>query len=294
MNLNCGDIRIDQIIEMELPYRAPLELFIGATEDDVERHRAWLEPWGLCPETGGVIIAVQSYLLRTSRHTILVDTCVGCGKNNPWFEPWHLRTDDGWLSKLAAVGVVPEQVDFVMCSHLHSDHVGWNTRLVDGRWVPTFPNAKYIMTQKDLDYAAANADDKYHESVLPVIDAGQAVGVEVDHALDDEVWLEPSLGHTPGHVCICTSSKGAEAVMSGDLIHSPLQLKYPEWGFSADSDPDLAAKTRHAFLEAHCDRDRLVMTAHFPSPSVGHVTRDGSNFGFRFLDVEGSGKPREV
>ena len=294
MTIALGQISCDQIVDMQMPYKTPLELFIGATAEDVDRHRHWLEPWALCPQTGGAIMAVQSYLLRTSHHTILVDTCVGCDKTSDGFAPWHLRTDTSWLDRLGKAGVGVEDVDFVFCTHLHIDHVGWNTQLVDGRWVPTFPNAKYVMSKADLEHAAANPDPRYHESVLPVIEAGQALAVEMDHALDNEIWLEPSPGHTPGHVCVAMASQGAEAVIAGDLIHSPLQLKHPDWGFLYDTDPDLATQTRKAFLDRHCETDRLVMTAHFPAPTVGHVIRDGDAYGFRFRGAEGTGVPAKV
>lgn len=293
MTIALGNVTCDQIVEMQMPYQTPVELFLGATDDDVERHRHWLEPWALCPQTGAAILAVQSYLLRTSHHTILVDTCVGCGKTSD-FGLWSQRTDETWLERLAEAGVGPEDVDFVMCTHLHIDHVGWNTRLVDGRWVPTFPNAKYIMSKPDLDHAAANPYPNYHESVLPVIEAGQAVPVEMNHALDDEIWLEPSPGHTPGHVCVAAASQGKQAVITGDLIHSPLQLKHPDWGFLYDTDPVLATRSRKAFLEAHCETDRLVMPAHFPSPTAGHVTRDRDVYGFRFRGTDGTGVPEQV
>ena len=293
MTITLGAITCDQIVEMQMPYDTPQNLFQGCTDEDVARHRHWLEPWALCPDSGAAILAVQSYLLRTSHHTILVDTCVGCGKT-AGFDAWSQRTDESWLERLAEAGVRPEDVDFVMCTHLHIDHVGWNTRQVDGRWVPTFPNAKYVMSKQDMDHAAANPDPKYHESVLPVIEAGQALAVEMDHTLDDEIWLEPSPGHTPGHICVAAASQGAEAVIAGDLIHSPLQLKHPEWGFLYDTDAALATETRKAFLDSHCERDRLVMTAHFPSPTVGHVTRDGDAYGFRFHGVEGTGVPEVV
>lgn len=262
---------------------APTEAFMEATAEDVALHRHWLEPNALCPETGKLILAVQSYLVRTSRHVVLIDTCVGCDKSNEWFEPWHRRKDRTWLTRLSGAGVRPEEVDYVFCTHLHSDHCGWNTQLVDGRWVPTFPNARYILSRKDVDHYEAQPNDAYQESVLPVIEAGQAVLVGMDYALDDEIWLEPTPGHTPGHVAVCLASAGQEAVMSGDLVHSPLQCAYPEWTWRSDADPDLARKTRRKFLEDNCSANRLVLTAHFPSPSIGHVMENGNVFGFRYL-----------
>ena len=277
---------------MEIPFVNPTQAFPDATEEDISAHRPWMEPSALCPESGRLILAVQSYLIRTSRHTVLVDTCVGCDKRNEWFPPWHQRSDESWLARLAAAGVRPADVDFVFCTHLHGDHCGWNTRLLDGRWVPTFPNAHYVMTRDELAHFEANPTDGYQESVLPVIEAGQVVPVAADYALDDELWLEPTPGHTPGHVALVLASRGQRAVMCGDVMHSPIQCVHPEWRYWADADPELAKRTRRAFLEASCTAGRLVMTVHFPSPSVGRVTEIGGTFGFSFLGQESrAGRP---
>ncbi|MCP4327886.1 MAG: MBL fold metallo-hydrolase [Alphaproteobacteria bacterium] len=268
---------------MEMRYKTPLELFTDATAEIVEAYRAWMEPWAMCPESGKLIMPVQSYLVRTRHHTILIDTCVGCAKDNPHFEPWHRRDEASWLAALVAAGVAPEAVDFVLCTHFHADHCGWNTRRVDGRWVPTFPNASYVLSRDEVAHYAANPNNAYRESVLPVIEAGQAVLVDMDHALDDEVWLEPTPGHTPGHVAVRLASQGREAVMCGDLIHAPIQCVFPDWRFRIDSDPEQGRATRRHFLAAHCDSGRTVLTAHFPSPSMGHVVADGDAYRFAFL-----------
>lgn len=283
MSLRLGGISIERVLEMEFPFLTPDQAFRGHQAEEIEALRPEFEPWALCPESGRIILAVQSYLVRTSRHVVLIDTCVGCDKSNAFLASWHKRSDASWLAQLTARGVPPEAVDFVFCTHLHSDHIGWNTRLLDGRWVPTFPNATYILSRRDVEHVQANPSPSYAESVLPVIEAGQAVLVETDYALDDELWLEPTLGHTPGHVAVRLKSGGEEAVMCGDLIHSPLQCAHPEWHFVSDHDPTLASRTRRAFLAEACETGRTVLTAHFPSPSMGHVTARGAAFGFRTL-----------
>ena len=280
-----GDVSVTRVLEMERPFFAPSALFPDAPAEAFEAERHWLEPDALCPESGRLILAVQSYLLRSRRHTILIDSCVGCDKSNAFFPDWHRRQDRSWLASLAAAGVRPEEVDFVLCTHLHSDHCGWNTQLVDGRWVPTFPNARYVLARQEVAPFEATPNDAYNESVLPVIEAGQADLVEMDHTLDDEVWLEPTGGHTPGHVAVRLASGGAEAVMRGDVVHSPIQCLYPDWAFSSDHDPDRARATRRAFLEASCADQHLVLTAHFPSPSVGHVLADGAAFRFHYRSL---------
>ena len=278
-----GDIVIRRVLEMEIPFRTPEHLFPDYAPEAFDAHRHWMEPWALCPETGKMILAVQSYLVRTRRHTILVDTCMGCDKTYESFMPWHKRTDRVWLTRLGAAGVGPEDIDYVFCTHLHADHCGWNTQLVDGRWVPTFPNAKYIFARREVEHVQTVPSLQYQESVLPVIEAGQAVLVDTDFALDDDVRLEPTPGHTPGHVAVALASNGHAAVICGDLVHCPIQCVFPGWQFWIDSDRDLAKKTRRNFLEANCESGRLVLTAHFPSPSMGHVLEDGDAFRFRFV-----------
>ena len=282
-SFKVGGIRIERIVEMEIPFVTPGEAYPDTPPEAFEAQRHWREPSALCPETGKLVFAFQSYLARTSRHTILIDSCVGCGKSNHWFPSWNNRTDRSWLAKLAAAGVRPEEIDFVFCTHLHADHCGWNTQLVDGRWEPTFPNARYILSRREVEHYEAQPNDAYRESVLPVIEAGQAVLVEMDHAVDDEVWLEPTPGHTPGHVAVRLASQGREAVMPGDVLHNPAQCAHPDWRFMSDWDPAMAKATRRSFLEASCESGRTVLTAHFPSPSMGHVVEAGAAFDFRSL-----------
>lgn len=281
--LALGDISVQRIVESEAPFRTLAEMFPAATPEAIERHRHWLEPRALCPETGKIILPVQSYLVRTRRHTILIDTCVGNDKSVAWHPRWHRQRERAWLDGLAAAGAGPEDIDFVLCSHLHVDHCGWNTTLRDGRWVPTFPNARYVIARREYEHSQAEAEPIFAENVLPVMEAGQAVLVEMDHALDDEVWLEPTPGHTPGHVAIRLRSRGHGAVMCGDLMHSPVQCAHPEWNYARDRIPELAGKTRRRFLEDQCESGALVLTAHFPSPSVGHIVAQEEAFRFAYL-----------
>ncbi len=278
-----GDITVQRIVESEEPFLTLPQLFAEAPPEAIERHRHWLERWALCPETGKVILPVQSYLVRTGRHTILIDSCVGNDKSVEWHPPWHQRRDRTWTDKLAAAGVQPEDIDYVLCTHLHADHCGWNTTLRDGRWVPTFPNARYVMAKREYEHSQREAKPIFTENVLPIVAAGQAVLVDMDHALDDEVWLEPTPGHTPGHVAVRLASGGARAVMCGDIMHSPIQCVYPEWAFVSDQDPERARKTRRKFLESECESGDLVLTAHFPSPSMGHIVAKEDAFRFRYI-----------
>jgi glyoxylase-like metal-dependent hydrolase (beta-lactamase superfamily II) len=279
-----GDITINRILELEAPFRRLLEFFDEALPEAVEPHRHWLEPKALDPVTGRIIMPVQSYLIRSRHHSILIDTCVGCGKSDDGVPEWQDRRDETWLGNLAATGAGPEDIDYVFCTHLHLDHCGWNTRLVDGRWTPTFPKAKYILAAEE--YAACEAEDGavFHENVLPIMEAGQAALVDTDYALDDQVWLTPAPGHTAGHVAVNIASQGRSAVMIGDIMHSPIQLAHPDWSPNFDHDPALSAETRRRFLDSHCEADILVLTAHFPSPSVGHVVSHAERaFDFEYL-----------
>lgn len=292
--IRVGDLTIHRIIEQEEPFFDPLEFFPGLARETLDENRAWLEAGGaLDPATGKVRLCIQSYLVRTPRHTILVDTCVGNDKPRPLRPFWNMLKGHTWERGLAAAGARVEDIDYVMCTHLHVDHVGWNTRLADGRWVPTFPKARYVFGEKEFAHWSAEhakaANPVIADSVLPIVEAGRADLVRTDMALDDHVRLVPTPGHTPDHFAVelgrGVGAAAPAAVLTGDLIHSPFQARYPEMSIRADWDPAQAAATRRRFLECHCDTGTLVCTAHFPSPSVGHLGRWGD--GFRFTAREG-------
>jgi glyoxylase-like metal-dependent hydrolase (beta-lactamase superfamily II) len=278
-----GELTITRVVEMIMPFERAA-FFPETTPEDWEPHRSWLEPDALDPASGALRFTVQSYLVRTPHHTILIDACVGNHKERPNRPLWHQRSDPTFLQTLAALEVAPAAIDYVLCTHLHADHVGWNTRLEGGRWVPTFPNARYVFTKKELEawqgghpnFSRAPLED----SVLPVIAAGQAELVTHDFALDDQVSLEPTPGHTPDHVAIRLASQGQLAVMSGDLMHCPIQCLHPEWTAWPDWDPAEAKRTRRSFLERYCETDTLVCTAHFPLPSAGRIVAQADAFRF--------------
>ena len=281
-----GNLSILRVLETITPFDA-LTFFPDTTEADWALHRSWLEPHALDPETGALQLPMQSYVVKTSHHTVLIDACIGNHKERPTRPTWHLKTDDAYMQALTAHDLAPEDIDFVLCTHLHADHVGWNTRLDNGRWVPTFPNARYIFSRKELETWRDVPHEKFprtplEDSVLPVVEAGRAELVDNDYALDDEIRLEPTPGHTPDHVAITLSSRGASAVMIGDAMHSPVQCLHPEWVPWADWDPALAVHTRCALLERYCDSETLVCTAHFPLPSAGHIVSEGDAFRFKY------------
>jgi glyoxylase-like metal-dependent hydrolase (beta-lactamase superfamily II) len=281
---SVGAIRIDRIVESICTEFAPLSFYPESTPEDWARHKGWMEPRALDPKTGNLVFTIQAFLVRTSRHTILVDTCVGNDKPRAHRLFWNMLKLDTFLPRLAAAGVQPEQVDYVMCTHMHVDHIGWNTRLRDGRWVPTFPNARYVFARKEWEATEAahraRPQPQFADSVLPLMEARKADLVDADHALDDEVRLEPTPGHTPGHVCVHLASRGTEGVITGDCIHSPVQCLEPGWATRADADAALARATRREFLERHCERGSTVCATHFPEPSFGRFVRRGGAFWF--------------
>ena len=201
------DLTIHRIVEQETPssdeaYR-PQVFFPDLTDEMLEANRGWLTGNGLDPIYGNVLLCYQTYIVRTPHHTVLIDTCIGNEKNHPTRPHWHGKTDATYMNALAAAGLTVDDIDFVMCTHLHADHVGWNTKLLDGRWVPTFPNARYLFSAKELAYweeKHAKAPIHYMtDSVLPIVAADRAELVCSDHAIDDHVRLEPTPGHTPDH-----------------------------------------------------------------------------------------------
>ena len=281
------DMTIHRIVEQEYGFTPIREFLPSLGPELLAENRAWLAPTGLDPKTDNVIFCFQSYVVKTPRHTVLVDACIGNDKNYPNRPAWHRKSDPSWLKSLAAAGIAVEDVGIVMCTHLHGDHVGWNTRLQNGRWVPTFPNARYLFSKKEYEYwddvHRRTPLSQLEDSVLPIIEANKAELVTSDHAVDDHLRLVPTPGHTPDHFAVAVGRKGDLAVFTGDLIHSPLQARYPELYTRADVDREMATKTRRRFLERYCETKTLCCTMHFPSPSVGHIKRWGDGFRCEYL-----------
>jgi len=274
-----GDVRITRVVEAEGPTPGSF-LFAEATPEKLLQH-AWLQPHFMTSE-GMLISSIHAFVIESGGRVVVVDTCVGNDKPRD-VKNWHMRTGR-FLEDLAQAGFPPERATHVVCTHLHVDHVGWNTLLKDGKWVPTFPNARYLIGRKEWDYwsKAQDASDRaiQDDSVRPVLDAGLADLVESDHVVTPEVYLEPTPGHTPGHVSVRISSKGEEAVITGDLMHHPAQCAMPSMNSRFDVDPDAARQTRRAFLEKYKDGKALVLGTHFAAPTGGRIVRDAGNFRF--------------
>jgi glyoxylase-like metal-dependent hydrolase (beta-lactamase superfamily II) len=239
---------------------------------------------------GAFVVSIHSWLVRTKRHTILIDACSGNHKDRPLSPRFH-RLDTPFLSRLHAAGADPAEIDYVMCTHFHVDHVGWNTHLRDGRWVPTFPKAKYVFSRAERDRwdpqrGAANKPVGTHavylDSVLPVIEAGQDLMVEGEDEIAGCLRIMPTPGHTPGHVSIRLLSGGREGIFTGDVMHQPIQIYYPAWNSRYCEDQEAARRTRRRLLEHAAERDSLLMPTHFGAPHMGRVQRKGDGFTFTF------------
>ncbi|MGJ5077182.1 MBL fold metallo-hydrolase [Bradyrhizobium oligotrophicum] len=281
LTFSVADTTIHRIIEQETTFLPAREMFPELTPEMLAAERSALQAAGALDAQDTLILCFQSYVVRTPHHTILIDSCIGNDK--PRARPvWNMKSDDSYMRALAAAGVSVDDIDVVMCTHLHTDHVGWNTRLDNGRWVPTFPNARYVFAQREYDYwVAQNAKAEvppFADSVLPVVEAKRADIVGDEFSIGDHIRLLPTPGHTPGHVAIAVGKGRDDAVFAGDLIHTPLQLGLPELSPKFDVDPKQAAVTRRTFLERYCDTATLCCTAHFPSPSVGRIRRKRSAF----------------
>jgi glyoxylase-like metal-dependent hydrolase (beta-lactamase superfamily II) len=195
-----------------------------------------------------------------------------------------MMNSDRFEKNLAATGLGVGDIDFVMCTHLHTDHVGWNTRLDNGRWVPTFPKARYVFADRELAFWTKRQKDEpaacpwIEDSVLPIVAANRADIVKSAHAFNDLVTLIPTPGHTIDHYSVQVGKSGADAIITGDMIHSPLQARYPEMGMMADYDSKQAGESRRQLFGRVCDTPTLMCTAHFPSPSTGRVVRRNDAF----------------
>ncbi len=287
--LFIGDVRVDRILEQEPPStNRILDLMPLLTEEMLAPYREAMIRGGALHDGGGVIMPKQSYLLRAGGKNIMIDTCVGNHKDRPYMPEWHQKNDTIYLDALAAAGLGTGDIDYVMCTHLHADHVGWNTRMENGRWVPTFPNARYVFSKAEYEFWS-NYEGSEHlqhldDSVLPIIAAQQCDLVVDTHELLSGVQLVPTPGHSPHHCSVSVRSNGQEGFITGDAIHSPIQCVYPDVCVRVDTDPELSARSRRWLLEHHVDRDVTIATMHFPSPSVGRFVSRGDAYDFQHLD----------
>ena len=281
MNLKwkIGDVTITRIAELETPTSVKF-MFNGVSKDDLMAID-WLQPHFVTAK-GHMLFSIHALLIESQGRKIIVDTCLGNDKER-LVDGWGKRTGP-FLDDIAAAGFPRRQVDAILCTHLHVDHVGWNTMLVDGKWVPTFPNAEYLFAKDEWAYWCEHEQEEFgpvvEDSVRPIVDAGLAKLVDHDHRLTDEVYLEPTPGHTPGHVSVRISSGGENAIITGDMTHHPCQMAHPEWAANADYDQTQAVATRRDFLARYSDQPVLVIGTHFATPTAGKIVADGDVYRF--------------
>jgi glyoxylase-like metal-dependent hydrolase (beta-lactamase superfamily II) len=281
MTFKAGNATIHRIIEMEVGFTPALEFLPNLTKEVLDANRSWLHPAALDAQDN-LVLCFQSYVIQTGTHNILVDSCIGNDKDRTARPLWHKKKDDAFMRGLAAAGLTVNDIDFVLCTHLHVDHIGWNTRLENGRWVPTFPKARYIFSKTELDFWLDENKKtplpQIIDSVIPIVEAKACDIVTSDHSLNDLIALIPTPGHTIDHYAVTLGKGGKDAVFTGDLIHTPLQALYPELTMRVDYNPAQGAASRRTFLETYCDTSTLCCFAHFPSPSKGYVKRWGDGF----------------
>ena len=269
-----GNVRITRVVELEAQWPGT-ELLPSATPEALAKENDWLFPH-FTDDSGQIKLSVHTLIVESQGKRLLVDTCIGNDKERKAFPQWdHLQLP--FLKALEDAGSPRQSVDRVICTHLHVDHVGWNTRLVDGRWVPTFPQARYVFAATEVDYwrhTAYPADDPiFGDSIAPILDAGLAELTPVDHEVCQGVRLDFTPGHTPGHVSIVVECGGERAVITGDMIHTPLQIADVDLSSAFDFDRRAAAQTRREFLNRYRD-DTLVIGTHWGGPGAGRVTAD--------------------
>jgi len=286
LRLTLGQIEVHEIVESINPAVDPYFLFPTLARDRLAAEAAWLAPRCYDPVTDTIPLTIRSWLLKTPRHRILIDTCCGNDKPRPYFPPAdHL--DQPYLQRLRAAGCAPEEIDFVMCTHLHIDHCGWNTRLVDGGWVPTFPNARHLFSR--IEYEAwATADDGdrplvaqrdvFEDSVLPVMAAGLADLVDSGFAPLPGLTIEAAPGHSPGHALIRVADDGTTGLFVGDALHHPIQIAAPEISTAFCTDPDEAERSRRRILADCAEHGHVMIPGHFPAPGFVRLCRSGDSF----------------
>ena len=282
LSWTVGAVKITRIVEMEMPVAySPDTVFLTEATPEELRKMSWLYP-NFVDEDDRMRLSIHALLVEAPGLRLVVDTCIGNDKNRGMLGDRALSTP--FLQHLEEAGWSRDSVDAVVCTHLHVDHVGWNTMLEDGKWVPTFPKARYLIGKTELDHWRGEEDGEMQailsDSVQPILDAGLAELVEMDHRISPELRLTPTPGHTPGHVSVVIESEGQSAVITGDMTHHPCQMGHPDWSPSFDSDRKASAVMRRRMFAEWADKPILVIGTHYAAPTAGHVKSDGDAFRF--------------
>ena len=275
-----GPFEICRIVEFEGPFREADHLIPSAVPKAMKETRTYSDARYFDQNENKLIMAFHGILVRTPRSLILVDACLGNDKHRPFVPEWHMRSGP-FIEDLNSVGVSVDDIDFVLCTHLHADHVGWNTRLLDGRWVPTFPKATYLFGKDEMAFWEKDPDANHRsweDSVQPMIDAGQAKIVDENHEIEPGVSLVPAHGHSPGHVMLKLDDGNTVAYVIGDVIHHPVQVEHPEWSSQFCWDADKASAQRTSIMETVADSGQWLIPAHFPTPTAVRIRSETHGF----------------
>jgi glyoxylase-like metal-dependent hydrolase (beta-lactamase superfamily II) len=274
-----GRVEITRLVEV-WKWEDDIWMVLEDSKPAIVHTQPWLLPDHVTPE-GRMFINFQAFVVTAGHRRIMVDTCIGADRERQFPVFTNMRTT--FMQDLASLGIGPMDIDTVLCTHLHFDHVGWNTHLVDGRWVPTFPQARYLFSRKEYDHwLMLRETGGYHginhlsDAVDPVIEAGLVDFIPDDHAISEEIRLFPTPGHTPGHVSVHIRSQGQEAVITGDMMHHPIQVALPEHAATFDMDKPAGAKTRVEFVKRFTEKPVLVIGSHFADPGAGYIVRNGN------------------
>lgn len=283
--MRCGACSVFSVIEQVAD--VPADVLLSAYQPErLAAHMDMLAPTFMDSAASLLHLTFGSWIVRTPQHVVLIDSCIGNEKSRPNFPPFDRQQTD-YLLQLERLGLSTDDIDVVCCTHLHADHCGWNTRLVDGRWVPTFPKARYVFSRKELDYWTSQIagsmgphEGVYQDSVLPVIEAGLAEIIDGSWAIDDHLQVRPAPGHTAGQYAVHLGSGATGAVFCGDVVHHPAQVIVPEWNSAFCQLPELAVQTRRSMLEHVAAQGSLLIPAHFGGSGFGTVTDDRGRFSF--------------
>jgi glyoxylase-like metal-dependent hydrolase (beta-lactamase superfamily II) len=278
MQWKVGKVKITKVVELETVGSTRFILPLASNEEI--RKLPWLIPH-FATEEGRLKMSIHSLIVETPKHRIVVDTGLGNDKQGRNVPTWNNRNDP-FLEKLTLAGFHPDSIDTVLCTHLHVDHVGWNTKLDDGKWVPTFANARYVFGRGEFEYWRDHSVEPAHiavfnDSVKPIWDAGKAELIASDAKLTDEIRMISTPGHSPGHMSIHIRSDGEEGLLTGDVAHHPCQMAHLDWSSTADSDPKQSVVARRDLFSRFADTPTLVIGGHY---NAGHIRRDGAAFKF--------------
>lgn len=294
--LRFGQTTVDKVVEIDKFWVEPAWLYPNIGIDTAARYQQLLGPSLISPNEHKLCLSFHSYLIRTGTTNILVDTCNGEHKHRPRAQWQHMLAATEYLNNLKKLGLTPDDIDIVLCTHLHTDHVGWNTLQKDGKWVPTFPKAKYVFNRQEFEHYLRLHEGNpefpvnqgsFADSILPIVEAGQAMLVDANHFVDGDltggVWLEDAKGHTPGHVTVHVNEKGQHGVMTGDIFHHPIIFLEPGLINTGDWNPEMARQTRERITHQLADTNTVLLTMHFPSPTAGRIHSCAKGFRFEYL-----------